>query len=479
MKKHYLIKIVALVIFSLAGQISRAQLVDCNVFLPGNYVEVGINWNGAYGSSTAAPAGYHPKGSSPVFNSIACGHTSCALGTGLGFVADPDRDGWAVGSPAYFGDYFLPGFPQEGWSFMDNGKQVNAWNGNAYDTALDYSVQTIVTYTTDSAIVYHTPYWDSITSTWDTLTTYAVDSTVALDTTYYIHGGNIIFDSSGPLLTGIWQGMFDSVAITQITTLNPDSLYFNIEVIMTNLSATPKENVYYLRTVDPDNAEPESSDFRTYNKINYQLPNPSGLSVVSAWDSTYPNAYLALSSADPRAKVFVNKTDLWPGVGNLATMYAVDTNYLYDTGSVYFSDVAINMVFQIGHLAGVDTIGASYSAYRTTSYSTPAPNRAIIDYTYNFDGAHPGAGVLKSGQITHTGSIQVYPNPAGNVLNVTGAEPGGRISLYDVMGNSIRSVTAAGGRQSVDLSDMAPGNYLVVVSDAKESVQSRNVIQKL
>ena len=37
--------------------------------------------------------------------------------TGIGFIADFNKDGFSTGSPkAYSGDYFLPGSPLEGWS---------------------------------------------------------------------------------------------------------------------------------------------------------------------------------------------------------------------------------------------------------------------------------------------------------------------------------------------------------------------------
>lgn len=32
-----------------------------------------------------------------------------------GFIADYDRNGWSSGSPAFSGDYFIPGSPVEGW----------------------------------------------------------------------------------------------------------------------------------------------------------------------------------------------------------------------------------------------------------------------------------------------------------------------------------------------------------------------------
>jgi hypothetical protein len=80
----------------------NAQIVGDNCYLQGNFVEVGINTCGAYGSDELPPDGYHET--YPF--------------TGLGFVADPGEDGWEEGDPEYCGDYFVPGSPVEGWQIQ-------------------------------------------------------------------------------------------------------------------------------------------------------------------------------------------------------------------------------------------------------------------------------------------------------------------------------------------------------------------------
>lgn len=77
-----------------------AQRVGDEVFLKGDYVEVGISKCGAYGTTGSAPSQYHPTQS------------------GLGFVSDDQKDGWNRGNPAKCGDYFLPGDPEEGWGIQ-------------------------------------------------------------------------------------------------------------------------------------------------------------------------------------------------------------------------------------------------------------------------------------------------------------------------------------------------------------------------
>ena len=79
---------------------SNAQIVSGEVFLQGDFVEVGISACGSFGTENSPPAGYHPTEN------------------GMGFVADAGMDGWNTGTPIYCGDYFLPGSPIEGFGLQ-------------------------------------------------------------------------------------------------------------------------------------------------------------------------------------------------------------------------------------------------------------------------------------------------------------------------------------------------------------------------
>ena len=76
-----------------------AQVAAGDAFLKGTYLEVGISSCGTFGTSTPPPpTGYHNNEAT------------------LGFVADASQDGWGAGSPAFCGDFFVPGTPEEGWN---------------------------------------------------------------------------------------------------------------------------------------------------------------------------------------------------------------------------------------------------------------------------------------------------------------------------------------------------------------------------
>jgi hypothetical protein len=93
--------------FCLVGSTYTAGAgVECKsgeIFLRGQFVEVGIHNVGSYGTNGAAPSG------------------SAYAGRRLGFIADFDMNGWSnyAGSCTPFcarfaGDYFVPGSPVEG-----------------------------------------------------------------------------------------------------------------------------------------------------------------------------------------------------------------------------------------------------------------------------------------------------------------------------------------------------------------------------
>ena len=313
-----------LFVYLFFAQNASAQLDSCNIFLQGRYIEVGINTNGAYGSSAGAPAGYHPKGAAGIIDSC---YGTCPTGN-LGFVADPDKDGWTIGTPAYFGDYFMPGFPQEGWSIMADGNQANAWNGNGQCSA--------------------------VTGTYP----FSVSG---------LRGSNQSYISTSNKRTGIWRGGYDSLQITQTTTVDTSKVFFTVYVSIVNKAHSTRNNVYYLRTVDADNDEPEVglTNFTTINSVDYKLPNSLGATLISSTSITYSRAYLGLGTLDCRAKCFYNKASLVPSYGTIDSMYGKYSGK-GDTVRYYYSgkdtdDVAINLAYKLGNIAAGDSVNFAFA----------------------------------------------------------------------------------------------------------------------
>ncbi len=82
-----------------ASFVSNSQISNGQGFLQGEFAEVGVRANGAFGS-TNVPTGFHQN------------VTNC-----LGFRVDRAFDGWDNPASVDDGDFFCPGSPFEGWQF--------------------------------------------------------------------------------------------------------------------------------------------------------------------------------------------------------------------------------------------------------------------------------------------------------------------------------------------------------------------------
>lgn len=290
----------------LAAKPAQAQMVgtaDC--FIKGDYVQVGISNSGAFGACFA-PAGYFPNG-------IPGSRT-------LGFVSDPDKDGWLVSAPgktSYMGDYFVPGSPYEAWDIEFGGTKYSSNNcpsGGTLGSGSSYG---------------HTSYLATATEQ-----------------------------------TNVWSGTIGSLNITQKTVVRKDRLYFVMYIDIVNTGTTTVNNVYYQRAVDPDNEQPWSGNFVTNNKVVYQPNSISKNCLVTAEGPTYGNfAYLGLGTKDCRARCYILNGGLSSGL-NLSTLFAgtgaASGNY-YNVGATYTNDVGYGLVFSLGNLAAGQRTSLAYT----------------------------------------------------------------------------------------------------------------------
>lgn len=286
----------------LYGIPATAQMVGTDIFLQANHLEVGISTNGSFGSNGNAPAGYHPRPDNGV--------TPPAP---LGFVSDPDQDGWAIslpGSPAFLGDFFLPGDPQEGWELSFGGTRSLAYR--------------------------MTP---GFTGT--------------------LRGDNTAYSGTATVATGTWRGTMGPLAITQTTTLKKDKMYFVVNVKLHNTGATNLNNIYYCRTLD---AEPDAAvnglSYDSDKNIQYQTSAGSKKCLVYANGTNISKAFVGLGTKDCRAKCFIGnqftpKDASHPDIYNQA---GTASAYLYHTGAKRVDGSCMGIIYKIDTIkAGKET----------------------------------------------------------------------------------------------------------------------------
>jgi len=309
MKKNILPLFATAVLMLGANSAARAQITTCgDAFIKGDLVEVGVHPNGGFGSSCAAPTGYHPD--------------VAGTGDALGFVSDPEKDGWLVSvppSPRYMGDYFVPGSPYEGWSIQANGGTLAYGRGRTGSSG--------------------------------------------------ITGSNISYTATASQQSTVWQGTYGNLSVTQTTTLKKDKLYFVMSVDIVNSGTTSIPNIYYFRGVDPDNEVAwggPSGGYVTSNEIVYQ-PNPTSTNcLVTGTGIDWPYmSYLGLGTKDCRARCMnlpgwypSSLAEAFTGLGSGAGFQRAVG---WKTPSAGGADEAIGVVWNLGTLAPGQKTSLAYT----------------------------------------------------------------------------------------------------------------------
>lgn len=323
--KHFFYNIikVTLPILCILSVSSRgnAQMVGDNVFMKGNYIEVGIGKNHQFGTKGDTPEGYHERtgGAGGYANS-------------LGFVSEPALDGWDVGAPSYVGDYFLPGHPQEGWDMAIDGTWIRGFTED-YTGSPEPKMR------------------------------------VGLTGTYYTTCENVDYYTEGSRKIAVWQAQLVDygLELEAITSFDTNQVFFVIDMKVKNVSGATVENIFYSRTLDPDQEstfweEGLSSTSTTTNVIEYQPNTETGdyRALVSGTGTLYPElCYLGLGAVDCRAKVYIYPYSLTPG----HPPSQIDSNgsYQTDSGWTNTSDCAIGIRFDLGDLEPGDSTMFTYT----------------------------------------------------------------------------------------------------------------------
>lgn len=117
----------------------------------------------------------------------------------------------------------------------------------------------------------------------------------------------------------------------------------------------------------------------------------------------------------------------------------------------------------------------------TLTANAVVSNKADIFFDYNFpvttDPATTTFQVLGTDHFTVDATIRIYPNPAGDFVNVKANEPITSIQLFDVQGRIVRSAIVGDKEAKIDLSQFAPGIYYLKVSKGK-GMKTEKLIKK-
>ena len=250
---------------SCVATVCDAVPVGGSAFLRGNYVEIGLNPNAAFGTENdVSPAGWHAR--------------SGQVPGEIGFVADPAGTDWTD----YHGDFFTPGSPEEGWAMEIAGVAYNNNREGEFEMPGALGAPECVT---------------NLCGNRD--------------------GARVSWRSSTPV-----AGVID---IQQDFTVLDGGVFILMDVYLTNVTVNDVTDVYFLRNVDPDNDQTRHGDYTTDNTIISQPDGTTDLAVVRAsQDISGIQSAIALVARDSRARVtwggFSNRdpSDIWTGTEGFA-----------------------------------------------------------------------------------------------------------------------------------------------------------------
>lgn len=367
---------------------SRAQVISGNGFIKGTFVEAGLQPNGSFGSKVSAPSDYVSA-------------TVSKYSGRVGFIADVGKDGWSAGSPKYIGDFFVPGTPYEAFSVKMNGTLYeNAGNNN----------------------------------------------------TAGISGNIIGYSSTGSEATVEWLGSVNNLQVRQFTSVGKSSSYILIRVTLKNTGSSTINNIYYTRSVDPDNEVDQGGDYTTINKIEEQNPGSTSTALVSGKGLNY-NSYLGLGSRDCRAKVAIMSSfssdgeSIFSGTGDVA---------LHAKNATSTDDNAIAVAFKVGNLAPGDSTTVSM-AYVLNSADLP-PAMDETDPLFNVKADTYGSGSIINVCSGSTATLNIINgdgytwswSPSTNLTSTTGRSV--QASLTGDITYTATGVNSCGTTRTINLS---------------------------
>ncbi len=339
---------------ALVGPRSYTNTDTGDVFLGGDYIELGLSHAGSFGTTSgdgdcedaeiipsSLPDGFFgalDDGRNPRVN--------------IGMSTNPAGFGVA---PDLRMDYFLPGSPNERWDvgYTFNGDQFTGSNA---------------------------------------LEECPVD----------IPDNTVTDQSSGDLLKATSEGTYNDVLkTTQVVSFNSGDKFFKNQVTLKNVSDHTISRVRYMRNVDPDNTEDIGGEesFTTRNKILNTFAAGDGKAVVVA-DTSWNNDDPVFQAIGSRAPLLYFSNDSRARVST----YGFDNENPYDSeaynaaqakGTEVTDDIAINIDFDVGTLAP----GQSTTLTYYTSLDSGNINSILdtIENTISHDSDHIASSTENDG----------------------------------------------------------------------------------
>ena len=106
--------------------------------------------------------------------------------------------------------------------------------------------------------------------------------------------------------------------------------------------------------------------------------------------------------------------------------------------------------------------GGSFNSSETTSFCVTSTSQAQMESMASVD------------ESVTEDKVEMYPNPAANTLNIAAADfDAKQYAIKDISGRILMTGNIDGDNTIVDISSLASGIYIVVVSNGSEAISNK------
>ena len=290
--------------------------------------------------------------------------------------------------------------------------------------------------------------------------------TVTGDVNQTVTSGNAISN-----IVFTWGGEATDASVTGLPASGIDYIKDAAAKTIT-ISGTPTATVSYTVTTSGQSGTPVSI---------------SGTIIVTSGSGS-SGAMIHNFTTDGKTSSFYSIT------GNLSTSYGTVTYQgltltqclkMESSTNISFtttSEATLTLVFNPDYTGTVKIDGTTYTPSSTngivTISSLPAGSHTIVkgsgsSYLFYMSTVYKSiSGISNTNQST---SIQLYPNPVSNLLNINSNEKVTKIEIFSISGQIITQLN--GNSSSIDLSNLSSGNYLIKIH-TQNGVLTKLIVKK-
>jgi len=187
--------------------------------------------------------------------------------------------------------------------------------------------------------------------------------------------------------------------------------------------------------------------------------------------------------------------NLLKGTSNTVSVTKTWTGSLYNEAVRVWIDFNKNGTFESGEMvmdsapSQTGTVSATFTVPTTSVLNQPVRMRVAL--RYNTSPAACGSytygevedynvvitDVLASNELTNIkNDIQLYPNPASDILNITKVSDKASYKIYSAAGQLVRNGTVSGGK--INVSSLIKGVYMITIDDKGKETFNAKFIKK-